>query len=263
MTIGWMTAGFCLFGSLLFLSFIFIVAHLKRRYDLIDVAWGLVFIAIAVISYTAHAQELYSVQTLVTLLVAIWGLRLSFHIYSRWDKSSVEDKRYAALRKKYAKKWGGVGFNIYLRVFVVQAILAVVVSLPIVVVNSYDTIAPTILAAVGLAVWAVGFYFESVGDYQLQKHIRRSENKGKILTSGLWKYTRHPNYFGEIVQWWGIFIIAAVTPLWWVAIIGPVVITILVVFISGVPLTETHFEGRPGWNTYKKHTSKLFPLPPR
>lgn len=259
----WTAVAYSLFGALLFLTYIFVVAKIRNRYDLVDVAWGLAFISIAVISYTSQVPIIYSMQTITTILVIIWGLQLSLHVYSRWKMSQGEDRRYASLRNKYVKTKLGLAINMYLRVFVFQAILAVVISLPVIIINTTPMAKPTILTVIGVIVWVIGMAFETVGDYQLKKHRDNPKNKNTLLTTGLWKYTRHPNYFGEITLWWGIFIIALASPLWWIAIIGPVLITILLTFVTGVPLVEKQFEGRLGWNTYKKHTSKLFPLPPR
>jgi steroid 5-alpha reductase family enzyme len=259
----WSTVIFCSIGSIVFLSYIFMVAKLKNRYDLVDVAWGLTFISIAAISYMGGMYPTYSIQTLVLILVVVWGFRLSLHVYSRWNAARSEDKRYGNLRKQYAKKWGGTGLNVYFRVFIFQAILAVIVSLPVIVVNTSEVTMPTVVTLIGLIVWLIGFYFEAVGDYQLKRHIKNPKNKGKLMTSGLWKYTRHPNYFGEATQWWGIFIITLTMPYWGIAIIGPVVITALLLFVSGVPLTEKHFVGRSGWDKYVRRTSKFLPLPPK
>ena len=259
----WNALYFSALGSLIFFSAIFCIAVYRDRYDIIDVAWGFAFMTIAFISFTTYEQTSFlSAQVLVTALVAIWGLRLSLHIYQRWEKSNIEDKRYTAYRQSYSKKFGGFKINIYVRIFVLQALLAVVVSLPVIVVNSNAPVSLSYISLVGCIVWAVGFYFESVGDYQLKKFIGNIENKGMLMTKGVWKYTRHPNYFGEMTQWWGIFIIALTVPAyWWLSIIGPLVISILLLFISGVPLTEKHFASKPGWEDYKKRTSKLLPLP--
>jgi steroid 5-alpha reductase family enzyme len=260
----WAIFAYCLLASIIFLSSVFVVAKIKDRFDLVDVAWGLVFIAIGLTSYMAQPQIVFwSTQTLVSVLVLAWGLRLSLHIYARWNKSQHEDGRYQDMRKTYASKTGGVASNMYGRVFIVQALLAVVVSLPVIVINSSPSAMPNWIVAVGVAVWVVGFYFEAVGDRQLRSHLEKPANKGKLMTSGLWKYTRHPNYFGEVTQWWGILVIALTVPLWWVSIIGPVVISVLILCVSGVPLTEKRFAGRPGWQEYKKRTSIFVPLPPR
>lgn len=245
------------------MTMVFFVARSRNRYDVIDIAWGLAFIVIAVISFMSQPWSQISAQMIAGILVIAWGIRLALHINSRWSKSSTEDKRYIAMRKQYATKKGGVAINMYLRVFLVQAILAVVVASSIIVFNMSDPLQPSWLTLAGLLVWLIGFYFESVGDAQLRTHLNDPKNKGKLLTSGLWKYTRHPNYFGEITQRWGIFILAVAAPFWWLSIIGPIVITVLLLFISGVPMTEKHFTGRSGWAAYKKRTSTLFPLPPR
>lgn len=260
----WLTMVSCALAVLLFLTGIFFIARAKNRYDLIDVAWGLAFIVVAGVSYIVQLEiEFISVQTLVSLLVVIWGLRLSLHIYARWNHSRKEDGRYADMRQQYGKLPGGVAFNMYVRVFIVQAILAVIISASVIIVNVSEPVTPSLIAGFGAIVWLIGFFFESIGDRQLREHLTNPKNKGKLMTSGLWKYTRHPNYFGEATQWWGIWIIALSVPLGWVSIVSPFVITVLLLFISGVPLTEKHFQGRPGWSGYAKRTSKFLPLPPK
>lgn len=256
--------GFCLLASVLFMSSIFFIARQRRRYDLIDVAWGLSFISIAVVAFAGQpTYELVSVQTIAITLVIIWGLRLSIHIYYRWSRAPEEDKRYVTQRKQYAKKPGGVALNMYFRVYVTQAVLAIVISLPVIVLNTYGSTDITWVSLVGIVVWLVGFIFETVGDFQLSRFVTKSTSKDKLMTKGLWKYTRHPNYFGEVMQWWGVYLVALVPLYWWLGLLGPVTITILILFVSGVPLTEKHFAGRKGWDAYKKRTSIFLPLPPR
>lgn len=256
-----------LIATVVLMSVIFAWAHWRRRYDIIDVVWGVAFIVIAINTFIAggHSLNIVSVQVLVLTMVVVWGFRLAIHILQRWRLSAHEDKRYTSLREQYAQKVGGLALNMFVRVYILQAVLAVVVSSPVLVVMANQTTDVNILAWGGVAVWAIGFYFEAVGDWQLRRFLSDSRNKGKLMTQGVWRYTRHPNYFGEITQWWGIFIIAAIVvpSLWWLAIVGPLVITGLLMFVSGVPLTEKHFEGRPGWDEYKRRTSKLLPLPPR
>ncbi|MDB5176937.1 MAG: hypothetical protein JWN75_605 [Candidatus Saccharibacteria bacterium] len=253
-----------LVASIVFLTTVFFIARYKDRYDLVDAAWGMTFIGIALVSYTGQKDlQLFSVQTLVLVLVAIWGLRLAYHIYHRWEYSEYEDKRYQNLRNQYKLLPGGLGINMYVRVFLVQAILAFVVCLPVIILNMAHALQFSWLSILGLLVWSIGFCFESVGDAQLAKYLHETKGKNKLMTTGLWKYTRHPNYFGEVSQWWGIFIIVLAMPYWWIAIIGPVAITVLIFSVSGVPLTEKHFEGRPGWDKYVRQTSKFLPLPPK
>lgn len=262
----WHTITYSLIASILLLTAVFLYAKIRNRFDVIDVAWGAAFIVIAITSYLLQpgAVMLISVQSLVTLLVIVWGYRLSRHIFARWQRSPTEDVRYKDMRRRYEKQPGGLLVNMYVKVFLVQAILAVAVSSSVLVVNSAWQLGITWITVVGLVVWLIGFYFEAAGDAQLRNHLSNPDNKGKLMTSGLWKYTRHPNYFGEMTQWWGIFIISLSVPsLWWLSVIGPIVITTLLLFVSGVPLTEKRFAGRPGWDEYKKRTSKVFPLPPR
>jgi steroid 5-alpha reductase family enzyme len=254
---------YSLLVSILFMSITFFVAWIRRRFDLIDVAWGMVFMAIAIVGYLAHGQDGFSVQSTVTLLVIVWGVRLSLHIYLRWKTSDSEDKRYAALRSQYMQKRGGLFLNMYCRVYLLQALLAVIVLLPVILVNADVSTEPDVWTAIGAMVWTIGFYFEAVGDFQLRRYLSDPKNKGTLMTSGVWKYTRHPNYFGEITMWWGIFIIAAPIAQWYITIIGPLVITVLLLFVSGVPLTEKHFEKRKGWKEYRYKTSKILPMPPK
>ena len=251
---------YCLLVSVFFMSLVFVLAKLLNRYDIIDSAWGAVFIAIASVAYIGQQTiEIGSVQTVVWTLVTIWGLRLCLHIYNRWG-STKEDGRYVELRNKYKKLPGGESLNMFLRVFLVQAILAVIVCLPVIVVMTESSIPFTALMYAGVSLWLVGFLFETLGDAQLANYLKNTKDKHKLMTKGLWRYTRHPNYFGEVTQWWGIFIVA-LTPLWYVSVIGPIVITLLILFVSGISLTEKRFEGRPGWKQYKEHTSMFLPLP--
>lgn len=246
---------------LIFMTIAFIISWRIRRTDLVDMAWGPAFIIAAVTSFLLNGYDVavgLNVQTLVTLLVALWAARLTFSIYKRL-KSHPEDERYVALRRKWS---GNVALNTYLRVFVVQAVLAVGISQAVIHINIALPTNLTTLAYVGAAIWLVGFYFETVGDLQLGRFLADQKNKGKLMTRGLWKYTRHPNYFGEATMWWGIFVIALSVPYGWVGVLTPVLITYLLLFVSGVPMTEKSFQGKPGWEAYKKRTSKFIPLPP-
>ena len=114
-----------------------------------------------------------------------------------------------------------------------------------------------------MVIWLIGFSFESIGDRQLREFIRHPANKGRIMDKGLWRYSRHPNYFGEVTQWWGIFIVARSLPESWWTVIGPLTITVLILFVSGVPLLEEQYVGRDDFEEYKNRTSIFFPLPPK
>ena len=242
----------------LYMSVWFVISLLKKRNDVADVAWGLGFVLLAWASYFLSGE--FGIRgLLVNVLVSIWGLRLAWHIHRR-NIGKAEDYRYLAWRKEWGK-WFYV--RSYVQVYLLQGFLLFLIVLPVLLINRS---APTPLGwfdVMGLAVWLFGFYFEAVGDAQLARFMRDPKNKGKLMQSGLWAYTRHPNYFGEVVQWWGIFIISLGSVYSVFALVSPVTITILILFVSGVPLLEKKFAGNPEFEAYKKKTSIFFPLPPK
>lgn len=243
---------------LVYITVVFAAAWRLGRLDIVDIAWGGGFVVAAVTSLLlGHAGTL---QYIVTGLVVIWALRLGYYIFKRVRSSPSEDPRYVEMRSKWK---GNPAVNAYLRIFLVQGLLAIIVSVAVITINLAAETSVSSLTAIGGIVWLVGFLFESIGDNQLRGHLADPSKKGMLMTSGLWRYTRHPNYFGEATQWWGIFIICLSVPFGWLGIMSPLTITFLLLFVSGVPLTEKRFEGRPGWNEYKKRTSVFFPLPPR
>lgn len=245
-----------LLAAIGFMSMMFVIGRRIRRYDIVDVAWGLVFIIIASTSLVFGGQ-IDAVKLLVFGMVTIWGLRLSQHIYRRLRTTDSEDKRYVELRKKWRS--GNQNLAIFFRIYIVQAILASVVCVPVIILNTSnaDVILPFV--AVGASVWIIGFFIESLADRQLRHFIRNPQNKGRLMTQGLWRYSRHPNYFGELTLWWGIGIIALGVPFGWIGLIGPVVISYLIIFVSGIPPTEKAFAGRVGWDHYRRQTSILVP----
>lgn len=247
---------------IVFMTIAFVISRIFRRIDIVDAAWGPAFVVAALASFTLNPYQVafgWNAQTLVTLLVTIWAARLGL-VITRRLLTHPEDKRYVELRKGWK---GNKTLNTYARIFLLQAILATVISSAVIHVNLSVPTNINAWAVGGVIVWLIGFFFETVGDYQLRRHTANPMNKGVLMTSGLWKYTRHPNYFGEATMWWGIFLIALSTPYGWLTLITPVIITYLLLFVSGVPTTEASFKGRPGWDKYKKRTSAFFPLPPK
>ncbi len=242
---------------LIYMSFWFGVAILFKRNDVADIAWGIGFLICALYAYL-FLGDTFGKSLIVLFLVAMWAFRLSIHIFIR-NKGKKEDSRY----KKWREDWGKYFLpRTYLQVFLLQGLLMLVVVMPAVVAIIFGG-KITWLDYVGLTIWTIGFFFETVGDYQLSQFIKNPENKGKILQTGLWKYTRHPNYFGEVTMWWGIWIIAISAPFTWLTIIGPITITFLILFVSGIPLLENRKKGDPAFEEYKKKTSIFFPLPPK
>ena len=254
---------FFLFGLLLFvyMSAWFVYSYIKSRNDVADVAWGLGFVLLALSSFLFG--EVRSVRGfLVLLLVAVWGIRLAWHIHKR-NKGKTEDYRYA----KWRQDWGKWFYlRSYAQVYLLQGALLFVIALPFLLINksSAQTLYSLgLLDFVGLAVWILGFVFESVGDSQLAKFIKNPENKGKLMQGGLWKYTRHPNYFGEVTMWWGIWIISlSASAVFW-SVISPITITFLILKVSGIPMLEKKMEENPEFAEYKKRTSVFVPWFPK
>jgi len=249
------TLGLILF---LYMSSWFVISQIKKRNDVADIAWGLGFVLLTWISL--FISQAFGIQNwLVASLVSIWGVRLAWHIHSR-NRKKKEDFRYLAWRKEWGK-W--FFLRSYIQIYLLQGMFLYLIILPILLVNQTISDRLIFINFFGIVIWLIGFFFETVGDTQLAKFLRNPKNKGKIMQSGLWRYTRHPNYFGEVTQWWGIWLITLGIPLEWFGVIGPLTITVLILFVSGVPLLEKKYQGRADFEAYKKQTSIFFPLPPK
>jgi steroid 5-alpha reductase family enzyme len=236
----------------------FIISVLKKRNDMADVAWGLGFVLLAWISFLIPRQISFR-GLLVSLLVSVWGLRLAWHIYNR-NRDKQEDYRYAEWRRTWGKWFYP---RSYFQIYILQGIFLFIIVLPVLLVNRTSDGRLGIFDIIGVLIWLIGFFFESVADAQLARFIKNPANRGKLMQSGLWHYTRHPNYFGEVTLWWGIWIIALNVTNGWLTIIGPFTITMLILFVSGIPLLEKKYAGRDDFEEYKKKTSIFFPLPPK
>lgn len=246
-------------GVLVYITIVFWIAMKLKRLDVVDIAWGGAFIVAAKASFLLGEGQ-GVLQLLTSLLVVVWGLRLALTILLRFRSSNREDPRYTELKKQWR---GDLYLNAYGRIFVTQGLLAVVVSLSVIAINLSSVTTIGWYGVIGSLIWLIGFYFEAVGDAQLKRHLANPDNKGTLMTSGLWRYTRHPNYFGEATQWWGIWVIALSVPYGWITVVAPLTISYLLLAVSGIPLTEKRFEGRLGWAEYKARTSAFLPLPPR
>lgn len=242
----------------MYMNIWFVISVIKQRNDVADIAWGLGFILTAWCSFFL-SENPGARGLLLSILISIWGTRLAWHIYMR-QRGRGEDKRYASWRKKWNKLFY---LRSYLQIYLLQGLLIFLIATPVLMIMNHTKISQFgLLDWVGLALWCVGFYFEARADAQLARFVKDPTQKGKILQSGLWKYSRHPNYFGEVLLWWGIFLIAlGSAPVY--AIIGPLTITILILYVSGIPLLEKTYAGNPAYEDYKKRTSVFFPLPPK
>jgi steroid 5-alpha reductase family enzyme len=241
-----------------YMNLVFVIAHTKKDNSAADVAWGMGFILIAY--FTLFKNGLFLPRhLLLTGMITLWGLRLSGHIFLR-NMGKTEDQRY----RRWRESWGKYVFlRSFLQVFMLQGLLLVIIAYPIVLINISRTQGLNLLDLFGFLVWLIGLIFETVGDYQLYCFLKNPNNIGKILTTGLWSYTRHPNYFGEVLIWWGIFFVTLSVPLGWTAIVSPITITYLLLFVSGIPMTEKLFEGNPAYEEYKKRTNRFFPWFPK
>ena len=239
-----------------YMSLWFVVSLLKKRNDVADVAWGLGFVLITWVSFflsdNSGARGL-----LVGILVTVWGLRLAWHIHAR-NKGKAEDYRYLAWRKEWGKYFY---IRSYFQVYLLQGAFLFLIILPVLMINKNTGSVLGLFDLVGVIVWLIGFYFEAVGDAQLARFIKNPENKGRLMQDGLWAYTRHPNYFGEVMQWWSIWLIALSVSGGWLGIIGPITITFLILKVSGIPILEKKMEENPDFTEYKRKTSIFIPLP--
>lgn len=232
----------------------FLYAYSKKRIDFIDVVWGLSFVIVGLFYLLINAEKINVAIILALICIVIWGLRLSYHIFNRFKNKKEQDIRYTNLTKGYIDK----PLIVYIKIFATQAILAnfiMTVFFMLAHSNKYNVAT----VSIGLAVWIFGFIFESIADRQLKKHIQQKNSD--IMKTGLWKYSRHPNYFGEVTQWWGLWILSLGSSCGFFGLVGPVFITTLIVFVSGIPLLEKHMAKKDGWHEYKKTTSIFFPLP--
>ncbi len=223
-----------------------------------DIAWGLAFVVIAWASYLAGDGP--GAMLLGAILTTAWGLRLAIHI-GRRNLGHDEDRRYKKMRERRGKVfwiWSFFG------VFLLQGFLALVVSTPLQSLGAQSPESIGWLSWAGVVVFAIGLAFEGIGDAQLTAFKKDPANKGQVMDRGLWKYTRHPNYFGDVTVWWGLWVVAIGSgAAWWTAI-GPIVMTFFILRVSGVTMLESDMSSRrPGYKEYVERTSAFIPFPPR
>lgn len=232
-----------------------------RDISIIDMAFSAIIATLLVVAYLA-ADSQGTIGDMLIALVLIWALRMTVYLVHRnWGHG--EDPRYTRLRG-----WVPEGLPFYWlslrKVFLIQGMVIWMLTLPqqIAMVTG-STIDPGVLAAAGLALWCLGFFFETVGDYQLSRFRSDAARRGTVLDSGLWRYTRHPNYFGELCQWWGLFLIALEAPWAWCGLPGVLMYSWLVINVTGqATLDKKLSREKPGYTEYMRKTSGLIPRPP-
>ncbi|MFE6226012.1 DUF1295 domain-containing protein [Streptomyces sp. NPDC057854] len=238
----------------------FAIGTVRRLHRLVDVAWGVAFAAVAVVSWLLAAGHGDDVRrTAVALATVVWGLRLAVHI-ARRGRGHGEDPRYARM---LARGRGHPTLYALRKVYLLQGALVWVVSLPVQVAVLLPG-PPGATVFIGLGLWAAGLAFEAVGDHQLARFKADPANRGRVMDRGLWSWTRHPNYFGDFLVWWGLYLTACAT--WQTALltlVSPLVMSGLLIWGSGKRLLEAHMADRPGYAAYRSRTSGFVPLPPR
>ena len=238
---------------LVFMNIWFVYAAIKNRNDVADVAWGLGFVLLSVVGVLMNPTLK---NVFIFVLVSIWGFRLAYHIGSRFLKSKIEDGRYQKMREEWQ---GSVVFNSWYRIFMLQGGLLLLVAASILAVNNSASSGLSLVNGLGLLIWIFGLCFEIIGDRQLKSFVSKEENRGRIMKTGLWHFTRHPNYFGEATLWWGIWLIIYGAEFFWFGLIGPITITILLRFVSGVPLAEKRYANNQEFIDYAKKTPAMLP----
>lgn len=238
---------------LFYMTVIFLLALSLKDNSIVDIGWGLGFILITL--FTFFAAEINFRKMLFSCLVFIWGGRLSIYIFlrKRWQE---EDFRY----RNWRNTWKHFRLRSYFQIFMLQGFIMLIVALPIICVNAAAPRSFGFYDLTGLLIFLCGFMFEAAGDRQMNRFKQQPENAGRLMTTGLWQYTRHPNYFGEALLWWGIWLFAIPEIDGIFTIIAPLTMTLLLRYVSGVPLLEKKYEGRPDWEDYKAKTPVFIPF---
>jgi steroid 5-alpha reductase family enzyme len=236
----------------------FAIGRRLGRYNVVDVTWGAGFVAVAVVCAAVGTGDLFR-RLLLLALVAVWGLRLAWHMVGK-SAGKGEDPRYRALLKDDISAG-----NVIRRIFGVQCAAGWVISLPLqvsaVLGPTPQKLLPVLIA--GVAVWLLGVTFEAVGDHQLRQFKADPAHKGVVMDRGLWAWTRHPNYFGDACVWWGLWLVSLAAWVSLTTVAAPALMTYFLVYATGARPTEKQMAGRPGFDEYRSRTSFFFPGPPK
>lgn len=239
-------------------SVLFLVAIRLRRFDIIDVFWAILIALSATVAIFAIGNSVTWRSVIIMVIIYVWAVRLAAHVGRRFMSSKQQDARYTELIGRYQRS---PVLNVFFRIYITQAILAVLVSGA--AVSATISMSDTTWFIAGCVIAVVGICIEAIADRQLGEFLKQTSSRGKTMQSGLWQYSRHPNYFGELLVWWGLAITSIGTDWWAIGIVGSITITILIVGVSGIPLAEKAGARRADWEQYKRRTSILFILPPK
>ncbi|MDO3379786.1 DUF1295 domain-containing protein [Geoalkalibacter halelectricus] len=244
---------------LIFMSAVFVLAMRLKNNSIVDIAYGLAFVLVGWITFAVYGDA-HPRQLLILALVTLWGLRLAGHIFLRKQGEQGEDFRYRQWRQEWGKT---IVWRSFLQIFMLQGAVVFVVALPILLIMQQPGPALGLLDVLGVLIWLIGFAFEAIGDWQLLRFKRNSARRGHIIQQGLWRYTRHPNYFGEATLWWGMLLIALTAPWGAIAILSPLLINFLLLKVSGIPMLEAKYRNHPEFEAYKQRTNGFFPWFPK
>jgi steroid 5-alpha reductase family enzyme len=245
---------------LILMAILWLVSLWLKNSSIVDIFWGTGFVICAWAGFALTPEGFAGRKWLLVVLTSIWGLRLTLHILTRnWRKG--EDFRYQVWRKEAGAAWW---WRSFFKVFLLQGILMWIIATPLLRAQVSATPAQlTILEYLAIPLWLIGFFFEAGGDWQLAQFKANPANKGKVLSTGVWRYTRHPNYFGDAAQWWAYYLIALAAGGWW-TIFSPAIMTLLLLRVSGVTLLEkTLKDTKPGYQAYVERTSEFIPWFPK
>lgn len=242
-------------GLFIFFHLFYGLALLKKDYGVIDMAWGLGFVLTALIAHQINPTPQWRTH-LVLGCISLWGFRLALYLLIRNYKNKDEDFRYQKLRKSWGNK---TNIHAYFKIFLAQPILLFFISFPMAVTLSRSTIPLNFLDILGFSIFLIGFLIEGLADAQMMAFKARPENRGKLIRVGLWKRSRHPNYLGEILLWWGLGFVALNSVLPTIAFIGALMITYLLINVSGIPMLEEKYKDRADFKDYINSTNALIP----
>ena len=238
-----------------FMTAVWLFSLYKQDMSVVDGFWGLGFLAVAH-HWFFRLEDIEPRQFVIVYLVTLWGLRLAIYIFYR-NRGKGEDPRYVAFRNDWKEKTWYIS---YYKVFLLQGFLQFVILLPVLFVIYSGDGKLNVINIVGIIIWLIGWIFETAADYQMLKFKKNPANKGMVMDKGLWYFSHHPNYFGEVCVWWGIFLISLNGDLInYIGILSPILITYMLLKVSGITMLEKRYEGNDAYSVYKRTTSPFFP----
>lgn len=249
--VSWASAALAVF---LFFLVLFVISLIRQDNTIADIGWPLGFvIAVFVVLWQRDTVSLR--QVIAIVLVSVWGVRLSLHVWLR-NRGKGEDWWHKAWRHSWGEHWV---IRSFLQIYLLPLVYLLLIVSPVIYINTFAGPSLGVADWVGLALWIFGFTWEVVGDHQLVHFKRRQKSKGHVLCTGLWRYSRHPNYFGEILLWTGLWVMATSLTGGWLTFVGPLASAVLLIWGRGIPRLEKHFSANPEYLAYQRNTSMLVP----